>query len=66
MMGKEEAMRIVAAEVVRIYGFDMARRIFESGDYSVRIDMGECAHIRVGTDGCVRLGVTLVAKPKKK
>lgn len=65
-MEKEEAMRIVAAEVVRIYGFDIARRIFESDRYNVRIDMGSCAHIRVDTDGCVRLGVTLVAKPKKK
>lgn len=66
MMEKEEAMRIVAAEVVRIYGFDMARRMFEGGGYDVRIDTGGCAHIRIGTDGCVRLGVTLVAKPKKK
>lgn len=65
-MNKEEAMRLVAAEVVRIYGFDAARRIFESDKYKVCVDMGSCAHVRIDTDGCVRLGVTLVAKPKKK
>lgn len=65
-MNKEEAMRLVAAEIVRIYGFDAARRIFESDRYNIRIDMSSCAHIKIGTDGCVRLGVTLVAKPKKK
>lgn len=65
-MEKDEAMRLVAAEVVRIYGFDIARRMFESDRYDIRIDMSSCAHIRIDTDGCVRLGVTLVAKPKKK
>lgn len=65
-MNKEEAMRLVAAEIVRIYGFDAARRIFESDRYNIRIDMSSCAHIKIDTDGCVRLGVTLVAKPKKK